>query len=180
MAKLVAGTYSEALFDVAVEAGKIDSFMEDLNGVVDSFNEYPEFFELFKTPQISIEEKKDIIENVFSGKINQEVLNFLKIVMDKQRGKEIEAITKAYEERVYKHKGIEKATVVSAVPISDENMKAITEKLEKLTGKSIEMTSRIDKTILGGVMVRVGDRVIDGSLKSRLENVKDDLARLVV
>jgi len=180
MAKLVAGTYSEALFDVALEVDKIDSFMEDLNGVVDSFNKYPEFFELFKTPQISIEEKKDIVENVFGGKINEEVLSFLKIVMDKQRGREISAITKAYEERVYKHKGIEKATVVSAVPISDENMKAITEKLEALTGKSIEMTSKIDKTILGGVMVRVGDRVIDGSLKSRLENVKEDLARLVV
>ncbi len=180
MAKLVAGTYSEALFDVAVETDKIDLFMEDLNGVVDSFNEHPEFFELLKTPQISIEEKKDIIENVFSGKINEEVLNFLKIVMDKKRGNEIAAITKAYEARVYKHKGIEKATVVSAVPISDENMKAITEKLETLTGKSIEMTSKIDKTILGGVTVRIGDRVIDGSLKSRLEDVREDLARLVV
>jgi F-type H+-transporting ATPase subunit delta len=180
MAKLVAGTYSEALFDVAVETDKIDLFMEDLNGVVDSFNEHPEFFELLKTPQISIEEKKDVIENVFSGKINEEVLNFLKIVMDKKRGNEIAAITKAYEARVYEHKGIEKATVVSAVPISDENMKAITEKLERLTGKSIEMTSKIDKTILGGVTVRIGDRVIDGSLKSRLEDVKEDLARLVV
>ncbi|MBK5252305.1 MAG: F0F1 ATP synthase subunit delta [Peptostreptococcaceae bacterium] len=180
MAKLVAATYSEALFDVAVEVDKIDLFMEDLNGVVDSFDEYPEFFELFKTPQISIEEKKDIIENVFSGKINQEVLNFLKIVIDKQRGKEIAAITKAYEARVYKHKGIEKATIVSAVPLSDENMKLITEKLETLTGKIIEMTGKIDKTILGGVTVRIGDRVLDGSLKSRLENVKEDLARLVV
>jgi len=180
MAKLVAGTYSEALFDVAVEAGKIEAFMDDLNGIVDSFNDYPEFFELFKTPQISIEEKKEIIENVFSGKINDEVLNFLKIIMDKQRGREIEAITKSYEARVYKHKGIEKATVLSAVPLSDEQMKAIKDKLQALTGKSIEMTGKIDKTILGGVMVRIGDRVIDGSLKSRLDNVREDLARLVV
>ncbi len=180
MAKLVAGTYSEALFDVAVEAGKIEAFLEDLSGVVDTLKTYPEFFELFKTPQISIEEKKEIIVNVFGGKINGEVLNFLKIIMDKQRGNEIQAITKAYEERVYDHKGIEKATVVSAVPLSDAQMKAITEKLEALTGKRIEMTGKIDKTILGGVTVRIGDRIIDGSVRSRLMDVKEDLAKLVV
>ncbi len=180
MAKLVATTYSEALFDVAVETGKIEAFLEDLSGVVDSLKTYPEFFDLFKTPQISTDEKKEIIENVFGGKISGEVLNFLKIIMDKHRGNEIEAITKAYEERVYDHKGIEKATVVSAVPLSDAQMKAITEKLEKLTGKSIEMTDKIDKTILGGVTVRIGDRIIDGSIRSRLTDVKEDLARLVV
>ncbi len=180
MAKLVAGTYSEALFDVAVETGKIEAFQDDLNGIVDSFKTYPEFFELFRTPQLSIDEKKEIIETVFAGKINGEVLNFLKIIMDKQRGNEIKAISKAYEKRVYDHKGIEKATVVSAVPLSDAQMAAITEKLEKLTGKRIEMTGKIDKTILGGVTVRIGDRIIDGSIRSRLTDVKEDLARLVV
>jgi len=180
MAKLVAGTYSEALFDVAVEAGKIEAFLDDLNGVVDALETYPEFFEMFKTPKISVDEKKEILENVFDGKISQEVLNFLKIIMDKRRGNEIETITKAYEERVYEYKGIEKATVVSAVPLSDAQTKEIVGKLEALTGKRIEITGEIDKTILGGVTVRIGDRIIDGSVRSRLTDVKEDLARLVV
>lgn len=180
MAKLVAKTYSEALFDVALEADKVELFLEELEGVVASFKTYPEFYELFKTPQINIEEKKEIMESVFGGKVSREVMNFLKIIMDKRRGYDIEAITRSYEERVYIHKGIEKATAITAVPLSEAQIKALAEKLSGLTGKQIELTNKIDETILGGVTVRIGNSVIDGSIRSRLEDMGENLAKLVV
>lgn len=180
MAKLVAGTYSEALFDVALETGKTETFLEELQGVLAAFEAHPRFYELFRTPQINIEEKKAIMEEVFGGRVSQEVMNFLKIIMDKQRGSDIEAIVRAYGERVYAHEGIEKATAVTAVPLSAEQMEALSAKLGTLTGKKIELTNKVDEAILGGVTVRIGDRVIDGSIRNRLEDLREDLARLVV
>ena len=117
MAKLVAHVYSDALFEVAIEENKVDQLYQELQEIADLFKSYPEFFELFKTPKISVEDKKKSVEEVFKGKVSDEMMNFLKIVLDKRRSSAIFNIKNEFDKRVYAHKGIEKATVESAVAL---------------------------------------------------------------
>jgi len=180
MAKLVANVYSEALFDVAIEENKVDQLFEELKQVTDLFKEFPEFFELFKTPKISIEDKKKTVEEVFGGKISSEMMNFLKTVLDKRRSSAIFSIKNEFDEKVFTHKGIEKATVESAVALDDAQLKELEEKLSAMTGKVIQLKNQINPEVVGGLLLRVGDKVVDGSIRKRLNDMKDDLAQIIV
>lgn len=180
MAKLVAKVYSDALFEVAIEENKVDLLFEELTLITDLFKEYPEFFELFKTPKISIEDKKKSIEEAFGGKISTEMLNFLKIILDKRRSSAIHSIKNEFDIRVLAHKGIEKATVESAVALDDTQLKTLESELSEKTGKVIQLKNNINPDIIGGLLLRVGDKVVDGSIRKRLNDMKDDLAQIIV
>jgi F-type H+-transporting ATPase subunit delta len=180
MAKLVAKTYSEALFEVALEENKTDLFLEELEFIIDTFKMYPEFFTIFKSPQISIEEKKNMMAEVFGAKLSKEMNNFVKILLDKNRSYYIEQINNEYETMLNNHKGIVKAVAITAIPLNDEDKLKLKEKIEKMTGKNIKITNKIDKSILGGVLVRIGDKVIDGTVKGRLFEIKESLSQIIV
>lgn len=180
MAKLVANVYSNALFEVAIEENKIDQLYNELTQITDLFSEYPDFFELFKTPKISVEDKKKSIEEVFEGKISTEMLNFLKIVLDKRRSNAIFSIKSEFDKKVYAHKGIEKATAETAVPLDSEEMKRLENALGDMTGKKIELKNVINPNVIGGLLLRVGDKVVDGSIRKRLSDMQDSLAQIVV
>jgi len=180
MAKLIAKTYSDALFEVGFEENKLDEFLQELTFVADTFKAYPEFFTIIRSPEINKGEKKEIITEIFRGKLSLEMLNFLKIIIDKNRIFYIEEIKREFERRVNDHKGIIKAVVYTVVPLSDEERGKLKEKLDKITGKNTEIVNKIDKDIVGGVLVRVGDKVIDGTIKARLDELKDSLAQIIV
>lgn len=180
MAKLVSKTYSEALFEVALEENKVELFLEELEFIVDTFKTYPDFYELFKSPRIKVDEKKKIIEEVFSDKLSSEMNNFLKIVLDKRRGYYIEHIKSEYENLYNDHKGIIKAVATTAVALSEEEQNSLKERLEEITGKNIKLTNKVDKSLIGGVLVKLGDKVIDGTVKARLDDLKEDLAKIIV
>lgn len=180
MAELVSKTYSEALFEVALEEDKIDLFLDEINFVADSLKEFPEFQELIKSPTITKGEKKDIVKEVYGGKLSQEMLNFLMIIIDKSRAGFIEGMRDVFVDKVNDHKGIVEAVAITAVPLSDEDKNKLVAKLEQVTGKTVKLSNEIDKSILGGVMVKIGDKVIDGTLKGKLDNIKDELSQIIV
>ncbi len=180
MAKLVSRTYSEALFEVALEEGKMDLFLDELSFVTETFKVHPEFFELFKTPLVRVDEKKKVIEEVFSGRLSKELNNFLKIIIDKRRGSFIQQIKEEYESIVNKHKGIVKAVAITAVPLSDEEKTKLKDKLSTLTGKVVKLANKTDKDVIGGVLVKIGDKVIDGTIKGKLEEMTESLSQIIV
>lgn len=180
MAELVSKTYSEALFEVALEEGMIDRFLDEINFVADSLKEFPEFQNIIKSPTINKNEKKNIISDVFKEKLSQEMLNFLKIIIDKSRGNSIEAIREDFKAKVNNHKGIVDAVAITAIPMSKEDSDKLINKLSGITGKTINLTNEIDKSIIGGVMVKIGDKVIDGTLKGKLDNIKEELSQIIV
>jgi len=180
MAKLVAKTYSDALFDVGIEQNSLDKFLEELIFIENMFNEYPEFFELFITPRISIEARKDAIEKVFEDQISNEMLNFLKILLDKKRGIEIPYIKEEFEKAVHTHNNIIKATVITAVEMNEDQIEKVKGKLSGLTGNEILLKNKVDKDLIGGMVIYIGDKVIDGSLKKRLSDIKEELAQIIV
>lgn len=180
MAKLVAHVYSDALFEVAIEENKLDLLYQELQEITDLFKAHPAFFELFKTPKISVEDKKKSVEEVFKGKISDEMMNFLRIVLDKRRSGAIFSIKNEFDKKVYAHKGIEKATVESAVALEEAQLKDLEVKLSKMTGKQIELKNVVNSNVLGGLLLRVGDKVVDGSLRKRLAEMQDNLAQIIV
>ncbi|MDW7668210.1 MAG: F0F1 ATP synthase subunit delta [Bacillota bacterium] len=180
MAELVARRYSQALFEVGKEENKLDEYLEEIKFIGDVCIEYKDFFELLKTPKISISEKKDVFEETFEGKISKEVSNFLKIILDKRRINNIFEITKEYEKLVDKHNGVVKADAYTTTPLEQETLKLLEEKLSKTTDKNVKLTNKIDETLIGGVKIILGDKVIDGTLKKKLTNIESSLKKLIV
>lgn len=180
MAKLVSRTYSEALFEVALEENKVDLFLDEMSFVTETFKLHPEFFEFFRTPLVRVDEKKKVIEEVFGNKLSKEINNFLKIVIDKRRGHFIKQIQLEYEKIVNGHKGIISAVATTSIPLSVEDKKVLQDKLSALTGKTVKLSNDIDESVIGGVLVKIGDKVIDGTIKGRLEEMKESLSQIIV
>lgn len=180
MAELVAKTYAQALFEVATENQQIDQYGEELFFVLDTFRTYDEFYKIYKTPQIGKEEKKSIIQNVFSGRISTEIMNFLKVLVDKRRTSAFEKIAKEYKKLENGFKNILEGVVVTAVPLNESDRVSIESKISKMTGKTVKLKNEIDASIIGGILVNVGDKVIDATIKNRLDELEKDLAQIIV
>lgn len=180
MAQLAARTYAQALFEVALETNRIDGFEKELNFVQETFAQHPDFYEIFKTPQISNEDKKHIIESVFRGRLADEVMNFLKILLDKKRTGILEYIAKEYHKLANAHNRVVEAVAVTTVPLKDEEKAKLVAKLTGITGKRVQLKNQIDPAIIGGMLVRIGDQVIDGTIQSRLNKLQEDLAQIIV
>jgi F-type H+-transporting ATPase subunit delta len=180
MAKLAANVYSEALFSLALEENRIDELQGELKVLCELIAENPEFMEFLATPKIGKDEKRNFVDSVLAGKFSQEIVNLTKVLIDKKRSREILEIVSVFDKTVLLHKDLYSATAYTAVPLSAPEMDALKAKLAALTGKQISLENIIDASVIGGIRLKVGDRVIDGSLKRRLEDLKDNLAQLIV
>ncbi len=180
MAELISTTYSSALFDVCVEENKVDEFMNEVAFINESLKNNIEFFEILKTPRININEKKSIVDNVFGQKVNKEVLNFIKILIDKRRIGYIIDIADEFERMALEYKGIVKAKAYSAVCLNSDQITKLEKKLSQQSGKTVLIENIVDKSLLGGIMIKFNDVVIDGTLKGKLEDLENNLNRIIV
>jgi len=180
MAELISTTYSTALFDVCVEENKVDEFINEVGFINETLKNNDEFFEILKTPRININEKKKIIDNVFGDKVNKEIINFIKILIDKRRIGYIIDIANEFERMACEYKGIVKAKAYSSISLSSEQIVKLEKKLSEQSGKTVEIENIIDNSLLGGIMIKFNDVVIDGTLKGKLKNLEDNLNRIIV
>jgi F-type H+-transporting ATPase subunit delta len=180
MAELVSKTYSEAIFDVAIEEGRLDDIQREFELVAQTLIEYPEFYEIICTPKIGNSEKKTVILETFENHVSQTLLNFLKIIIDKKRGTDILDIIKDFDRRVDEHKNIVKAKVESVIPLTEEQLETLKGNLNKLTGKEVLLSNQINPALLGGISIQMGDRVIDGSVKFKLEGMLEGLTQIII
>ncbi len=180
MAELVSKAYAEALFEVGLEMDKLDALKEEFGYVVEQFAAFPELLNLYKSPQIQNTEKKDIVKSIFSTSISAELMNLLNILIDKSRTEYAERIFAAYVEFLEHHKKESTAFVKSVVPLTELQEKNLIDKLQLMTGKKIFINSVIDPLLIGGVMVKIGDQVMDGSLKLKISEMKDSLTQIVI
>ena len=180
MAELVSKTYSEAIFDVAVEEGRLDDIQREFEFVTQTLIEYPEFNEIIRTPKIGVSEKKIVILETFENHISQTLLNFLKIIIDKKRGTDILDIKKDFDRRVDDHKNVVKAKVESVIPLTEEQLELLRDSLNKMTGKQVLLSTQINPELLGGISIQMGDRVIDGSVKFKLEGMLEGLTQIII
>lgn len=175
MAELVAKRYAEALFSLCKEDNSLDAIHEEFSAIASVISKEKELEEFMLSPQFKRDEKKEMLDNIFGGKISETLLNLFKLLVDKARFGEATEIFNCFHERYYMEKGIVSTIVYSVVPMKAEAMATLKSNLEKQIQKQIVIENKIDETLVGGIMLRIGDKVIDGSIKRRMELLKDDL-----
>lgn len=165
----VASRYSEALLQVAREKNIMDNVSEDLATVSDSLNCVREMKDFLCHPVIPQAEKKDMINSVFSGRISGDVLNLLLILAEKNKVNWVDAIRYCYDSSLDEARNILKVGVVSAVEIDQDLKDKLRDRLENKLHKSIKFAFDIRPSILAGLILKIKDKTIDGSLASKLQ-----------
>lgn len=179
MAKLAKMTYGKALLDLAVEQNLVDALFEEAVAVEKILKDEPDFLLLMTHPKIPLIEKKETLDKVFAGKVSGEMLGFLKLLLDKERFQEIMGILHFFIDEVKDIKGIGVAYVTTAVQLNVVQEKEIEDKLLATTNyQKMEMHFEVDAELIGGMIVRIKDRVVDGSVKTKISDMKKQLMRI--
>ncbi|HNX28129.1 MAG TPA: F0F1 ATP synthase subunit delta [Syntrophomonadaceae bacterium] len=173
--KSVARRYAEAFFSIARETESIDGFQQELQVVVNTINEMEDLKEYFGHLLIPAKDKKEIAGKIFSGKISSTTLNFLMMVLDKRRQAYLEVILEEYKDMADEVRNITKAELVSAQEVSEAEIKSLAEKLSASTGKKVQLEPKVDPSLLGGIKIRIGDQIMDGTIAKKLEMLKTQL-----
>ncbi|MBO5087451.1 MAG: ATP synthase F1 subunit delta [Lachnospiraceae bacterium] len=176
MAKQVSKTYGSALFEVAVENNTLDTTLEEVLFVKQSFLENEDLTKLLLHPNIEKEEKVKVIENVYKGKISDEITGLMIMLITKGHQKDIVSVFDYVIAAIKEEKGIGVAYVTSAIALSDRQKEKIEQKLIETTKyQTIEGIYQVDKDLIGGLVIRVADTVVDSSLKTQIANLSKSL-----
>lgn len=179
MAKLISKTYGEALYTLAIEENKVDEFFEEVVGVLEILLNNQEFSNLLNHPKIGKEEKEQVMENVFKGRILDELVGFFRLIIIKDRYSEMIPILKYFIAKIKEFKGIGIANVETALPLTEAQKKQIEEKLLETTSfQKMEMHYRVDSALIGGMVIRIGDRVVDSSIRTKLSELQKQLMHI--
>lgn len=165
--------YALALYQVAEENNRVEEYLRDLREVCDLIDNTEDFYQVIKHPQISTQKKKNAFINIFKGRIDEELLSFLLMLIEKGRILFLREKLNEMEKIHLERNNTLQATVVTAVPMLDNELETLKIKLEGKYNKTIIITQVVLKSVLGGVYVRVGNDVIDDTVKSKLNEMKD-------
>ena len=165
--------YGTALFALALEEGAEKDYGESLTAVSDAFGADPEFMLLLSSPGISIGERLSIIENTFGGKVPPYVVSFLQLLCEKGRMPALNSAINEYRALLDAAERVSEVKVTSAVPLSEAEKQRLTDKLETTYSCKIKADFVVDSSIIGGLIVEIGGRVIDGSLRRDLAKIKE-------
>ena len=179
MIDIIANRYAEALFQLSEEENITKEIYDELHDVVNIVKENKELDNVLKSPLIATPEKVDLIEALFNNKINNNLKNFLKILVEKGRISSLRQIELIFKQLLNDKHNIIEGTVISAIPLTVEKVKELEEKLSKKYNKNVTLENKVDESILGGVLVRLGNTQIDGTVKTRLDNIKDQLSQVI-
>ena len=168
--------YAQAVFQIALEKGELDRWLEDLTLLVDALvNE--EFFGFLDAPQLSVSQKVQVIQEALGDAVSPLALNLFSLLASRSAVHLTHGITEIYQEMLDAHRGIERAEVISAVPLNDGQRQRVSDLLQTMVGKEIRLTVTTEPRILGGFVARVGDRVIDGSTRTKLNDLRRDVVQ---
>ncbi len=170
-----ARVYAEALFEVGKEKGKLDALREQLAQLADAVDGNRELQVFFFSPYFSSAEKIEGAKRAISG-ADPEFLNFLELLIEKQRMPEVFRIRRELDQ-LWKHENRRlDVTVTSAVELDPAVVSKVGEEIERQTGEKVDLASRVDEGILGGIVLQVGNMVLDASIRSRLEKLRKSVA----
>ena len=166
--------YAQAVFQIAIAKDALDQWMDDLSLMARAL-ESPEFAEFLDAPQVPLGEKVEVIKNTVGGSVDPLAVNLISLLASRSNARIVPGVTEQYQRLLDGHRGIEHAEVVTAVPMDDARRQRVSELLQDIVGKEVRMTSRVEPEILGGMIARVGDRVIDGSTRTKLQAMRREL-----
>ncbi|HZV73917.1 MAG TPA: ATP synthase F1 subunit delta [Conexibacter sp.] len=172
----IAQVYARALFEVADEQGKLDLVREQLRVFADALNENADLRVFFFSPYFSTEEKKDGLHRALDG-ADPAIANFLEALLERHRMPVIFRIRDEYERLWDAENKLLPVEVTSAVELDEATVKSIGERIGEQTGQRVELTSTVDPSILGGIVLRVGNSILDASIKHRLDQLRKHVAQ---
>ena len=177
MASQVAERYGQALFELAKETGNLVHWGQQARYLAAVVEENPQLLDFFNAVKISAEEKKQMVNTLFSGQIDPLLVHFLDLLIDEKRTKNTVEILRQFISLENAERGVAEGYVYSARKLAKEDMIRIAEALTQSHGQSLELTNRVDPRLISGFKVVIGNKVIDGSMKSRIESLKSELLK---
>ena len=181
MAKLVAKVYGDALFAAALEAGRMDEMYDEICELRKILGDNEDLQKLLDNPKIIREEKESVIENIFRGRVSDEIVELMKLMIAKGRYSQIESVFDYVIGLVKEEKKIGIAYIATAVELSEAQKEAVMQRLLQTTKyESFEMNYQVDASLIGGMVIRIGDRVVDTSIKTKLYELSKSLKKIQV
>lgn len=171
----VARRYALALFKTAQKAGSLDIVATDIHQLSSFAHKDRQFLNFLEAPQVPTEHKKKLLKELFTTRLSPRLLLFLELLLDKHRTGLLPEISDEFEKLIEEHRGLIKARVVTSVHLDEEMKARLREKLETRTGKKIEIIHKIDKSILGGIIVYLHNMVIDKSIRHQIGELRKNL-----
>ena len=172
----VANTYARALLEVGQERGQAEDYAEELRAIEEQVLATGDARVFLESPKIPRREKKEVLERVFQGKVSDAVLNLLHILIDRGRQMLFGQIAEAYQDFCDEAAGRQHVRITSAVALDTGSRDSLTRLLSAKLSKQIVAEERVDEGLLGGMTIRIGDTVIDGSVRSRLNEIREQVA----
>jgi len=176
----IANAYAQGLYSLAKDEALTEIFLEQLQVLQAAFEREPMFCRLLSTPNLSKEERLSVLDNSFRDKVHPYVLNFLKILTERGYAAHFSDCCKAFRNQYNEDHGILPVTAVTAVPLTPEQTEKLIGKLAAITGKTVELTNRLDPACLGGVRLDYDGKRLDGTVKNRLEGMAALLKNTVI
>lgn len=171
----LAKKYARAIFELASEENKLGEYGDELKMVAETVAGHEALKAFIGNPQVKSEAKKEILSKLFQEDTTKRIFHFLMLLVDKRRESLIGEIAKEYKALSNEAQNVVEAKITVASALSEAQEKRLIEKLEKTMGKTVVVEKKIDRSILGGVVVRIGDKLIDGSVTRRVKALKTQL-----
>jgi F-type H+-transporting ATPase subunit delta len=171
-----AGRYAKALLDVAIKEADPVKAEQDLSTIADLFQKNADLRKAFENPAVPVQAKRAVVEQLVARlKPAAPLGKLLVLLADRDRLDLLSDLAAAYRERLMDYQKVVRAEVITALPLPDAHAKQLQDKLARVTGRTVTMSTKVDPSILGGVVARVGRTVYDGSLATQLQRMRDKL-----
>tara|TARA_B000000557_G_scaffold195659_1_gene160990 strand:- start:35 stop:616 length:582 start_codon:yes stop_codon:yes gene_type:complete len=172
----VSNRYAKALLELAVETNNLENCYSDMNTILTACQESKEFYLLLKSPIIKTDKKIIIIEEVFSNKLSELTNGFIKIITSKKREAILDSVAKSFISLYKEKKNIISAKLVTATEIDNETREEVLDFIKKKGHKNVDLQEKIDKSIIGGAIINIGNKQIDASVSNKINEMKQNFS----
>jgi F-type H+-transporting ATPase subunit delta len=178
--QIISRKYATALFNAALKENAIDPVADDMAALGDLISHDGRFVKYLESPQVPTDHKRSVLKSAFENRISPVSYRFLRLVLDKKRVNYLPGMAAELQELVRQHKGIVRAQVTTAVPLERDQADRIAGELGRITGKTVQIDSRVDPLLLGGVIVAYENQIIDRSVRRGLDDLRETLMKVRV
>lgn len=184
MAKVLSGwkaqRYARALLEAAIKAGELERVEAEVNGLRETFSRSPQLVKFLAQPLVPFSDKAKALRQRLQGRISDVTLNFLLATVKHKRIEAFDHIVRVFEELVHEYRGEVVAEVISVVPLTDHERVMTLQRLTEITGKLVLLSEKVDPSIIGGMRIIAGDKLLDLSLRGHLERVRERLRQVFI
>ncbi len=176
----VSKEYSKALYELACEEGCEDEYLFETRAIDGIFADAPEYVRLLGAPNVPVGERTAMLDESFGGRCSEYILFFMKLMVERGYAYFLRECFSEFENIYFERHGIVRARVTSALALDEEQRNALLAKLEKYSQKKVEMTLTVDPALIGGLRVELDGKLLEGSVRSRLDKLRSDITGITI